>query len=82
MALGLAAMPGILVSMSEGSLLEGRGSGTGVNLSSTVVVCMVGAAMSGNSSGIGDDVTEGPVVGVSSDEQPSGVDDDMQGRLR
>ena len=31
----MVAMPGILVSMSEGSLLEGRGSGAGVNLSST-----------------------------------------------
>ena len=42
---------------------------------------MVGAAMSGDSSGIGDDMKEGPIVGVSSDEQSSGVDDDIQGQL-
>ena len=81
MAPGLVAMPGILVSMSEGSLLEGRGSGTGVNLSIMGVVCMAGAAMSGDSSGIGDDMKGGPIVGVSSDEQSSGVDGGLQYQL-
>ena len=71
-----------LVSMSEGSLLDGRGSGMGVNLSIMWVVCVVGAAMSGDPSGIGDDMKEGPIVGAGSDEQSSGVDGGIQGQLR